>query len=147
MSRRVSIVNALAEKFKVINGDTPYKVNIYEHSTAKLKFWDEVQDFPAVFTVTGSEAREYHPSGFAWGFLNASIKVYCKGEDSQSELENLLEDIERVLDGTLGVVVYDTTNGYETSEISITSITTDEGLLSPYAVGEINILIRYQIMK
>jgi hypothetical protein len=55
--------------------------------------------------------------------------------------------VEKVLDGTLGIVVYDETNGYETSEISITSITTDEGLLAPYAVGEINILIRYQIMK
>lgn len=147
MSRRVSIVKALAEKFKVINGESPYKVNIYEHSSNQLKFWDEVQDFPAVFVVTGSESREYLPAAFAWGFLNASIKVYCKGEDSQTELENLLEDIERVLDGTLGIVVYDTENGYETSEISITSITTDEGLLAPYAVGEVNILIRYEIKK
>ena len=147
MSRRVSIVNAIAEKFKVINGETPYNSNIYNNSYAKLKFWDECNDFPSVFTVTGSEYREYMPAAFAWGFLNASIKVYCKGEDSQQELENLLEDIEQVLDSTLGVVVYDTTNNFETSEISITSITTDEGLLTPYAVGEINILIRYQIMK
>lgn len=147
MSRRVSIVNALAEKFKEIDGESPYKVNLYNNSFSKLKFWDEVQDFPSIYTVTGSESREYHPSGFAWGFLNASIKVYCKGEDSQAELEDLLEDVEKVLDGTLGIVVYDETNGYETSEISITSITTDEGLLAPYAVGEINILIRYQIMK
>jgi hypothetical protein len=28
----------------------------------------------------------------------------------------------------------------------ITSITTDEGLLAPYAVGEINLQVRYQIM-
>lgn len=147
MSRRVSIVNALAEKFKVIDGESPYKVNLYEASSARLKFWDECNQFPALFVVTGSESREYMPGAFAWGFLNASIKVYCKGEDSQSELEDLLEDVEKVLDGTLGIVVYDEVNSYETSEISITSITTDEGLLAPYAVGEINILIRYQIMK
>ncbi len=146
MSRRVSIVKAIAEKFKAIDG-TQYTSNIYENSSAKLKFWDEVSDFPAVFTVTGSESREYLPGNFSWGFLNASIKVYCKGENSQEELELLLEDVEKVLDGTLGIVVYDETNGYETSEISVTSITTDEGLLAPYAVGEINILIRYQIMK
>ena len=147
MSRRVSIVTAIAEKFKEINGEGTYKVNIYEHSHPKLKFWDEVSDFPAIYTVTGSESREYLPSAFAWGFLNASIKVYCKGEDSQQELEDLLEDIETVLDSTNGELVYDTTNNYVTSEISITSITTDEGLLTPYAVGEVNILIRYQIMK
>lgn len=147
MSRRVSIVKAIAEKLKVIDGAIPYKVNLYEQAFARLKFWDECNMFPVAFVVTGSESREYMPGAFAWGFLNASIKVYCKGEDSQAELEDLLEDVEKVLDGTLGIVVYDETNGYETSEISITSITTDEGLLAPYAVGEINILIRYQIMK
>jgi len=146
MSRRVSIIKAIAEKFKEIDG-TQYPSNLYNNSFAKLKFWDEVQDFPSVYVVTGSESREYHPSGFSWGFLNASIKVYCKGETSQEELETLLEDIETVLDTSLGTIVYDTINGYETSEISVTSITTDEGLLAPYAVGEINILIRYQIMK
>lgn len=147
MSRRVSIVKAIAESFKQINGEGTFKVNLFNNSHSKIRFWDECHMFPAVYTVTGTEMREYHPAGFAWGFLNASIKVYCKGEDSQQELENLLEDIETVLDSTLGVIVYDTDNQYETSEISITSITTDEGLLTPYAVGEINLLIRYQIMK
>jgi hypothetical protein len=147
MSRRTSIAKKLADNFKVINGLAPYKVNLFSNSSSKLKFWDEVQNFPSIFTVYGSETREYHPSGFSWGFLNVSIKVYCKGEFAQDELENLLEDIEKVIDNTNGVIVYDTVNNYSTSEISITSITTDEGLLLPYAVGEINLMVRYQIMK
>lgn len=146
MSRRTSIVKAVSEKLKVIDGTSSYKTNLFSNSYAKLKFWDEVNDFPAVYTVAGGETREYHPAGFAWGFLNLSLKVYTKGEESQTQLEELLEDIESVLDSTLGVIVYDTTNNYGTSEISITSITTDEGLLAPYAVGEMNLLIRYQIM-
>ena len=146
MSRRTSIVKSIAEKLKIIEGISPYKTNLFSNSFAKLKFWDEVNDFPAVYVVAGSESREYHPAGFAWGFLNISLKVYCKGEESQTTLEELLEDIELVLDNTLGVIVYDSTNNYGTSEISITSITTDEGLLAPYAVGEMNLLIRYQIM-
>lgn len=146
MSRRTSIVKAIAEKLKVIDGTGTNKTNLFSNSFAKLKFWDECNDFPAVYTVAGSESREYHPAGFAWGFLNISLKVYTKGEESQTQLEELLEDIESVLDSTLGVIVYDTTNNYGTSEISITSITTDEGLLAPYAVGEMNLLIRYQIM-
>lgn len=144
MSRRRSIVVALSEKFKEIDGTGTYKTDISSNSFPFLRFWDECHNFPSLYIVTGSESREYLPGGFAWGFLNASIKVYCKGEDSQQELEDLLEDIETILDATNGVIVYDTTNLYETSEISITSITTDEGLLTPYAVGEINILIRYQ---
>jgi hypothetical protein len=146
MSRRTSIVNAFAEKFKIINGTGSYKTNLYNNSFSKLKFWDEVSDFPCVYIVAGSETREYMPAAFAWGFLNISLKIYTKGEDSQQLLENLLEDIELVVDNLKGSLIYDTTNNYETAEISITSITTDEGLLSPWSVGEINLLVRYQVM-
>lgn len=146
MSRRTSIVNAFAEKFKVIDGTGSYKTNIFNNSFAKLKFWDEISDFPAIYVIAGSETREYLPSAFAWGFLNIALKIYTKGEDSQQLLENLLEDIESVVDGLRGVLIYDSTSNYSTSEISITSITTDEGLLAPWSVGEINLLVRYQVM-
>ena len=86
------------------------------------------------------------PAAFAWGFLNVSLKVYTKGEDAIQLLEDLLEDIENVIDGLHGVIEYDSVNHYTTAEISITSIVTDEGLLNPYGVGEVNLLIRYQVM-
>lgn len=146
MSRRTSIVKALAEHLKVIDGTGSYKSNINNNSFAKLKFWDEVNDFPCIYVTAGQETREYLPAAFAWGFLNVSLKVYTKGEDAIQLLEDLLEDIENVIDGLKGVLVYDTTNNYDTAEISITSIVTDEGLLNPYGVGEVNLLIRYQVM-
>jgi hypothetical protein len=89
--------------------------------------------------------REYHPGDFAWGFLNISIKLYCRGETAQEELETLLEDVERCVDKNRNLV-YNTATGHDTTEILVQSITTDEGLLSPYAVGEINLQVRYQIM-
>lgn len=145
MSRRTSIVKALAEKLKVIDGSTGYNVDLFNNAFAKLEFWDSCSDFPSVYVVAGAETREYLPSAFTWGFLGVSLKVYCKGEDSQQLLENLLEDIEKVIDANR-VLVYDVDNNYETTEILITSITTDEGLLDPYAVGEINLQVRYAIM-
>lgn len=146
MSKRTSIVTAISESLKALDGEA-YESNIFEHAYPKLKFWDEVNDFPCIYVVPGSESREYLPGNFSWGYLNVCIKAYCKGETSQEELEVLLEEIEQVLDSSNGVIVYDTVNNYITSELSITSITTDEGLLAPYAIGEINLLIRYQIMK
>lgn len=145
MSKRVSIAKALAEKLKVINGESPYKTNLYEQAYSKLVFWDETQNFPSVYVVAGGETRDYLPSDFTWGFLGVSLKIYCKGDNSHQELEDLLEDVERVIDNNR-VLVYDQENGYETTEILITSITTDEGLLAPYAVGEINLQVRYQVM-
>ena len=73
MSKRNSIAKALAEKLKTIDGTAPYTSNLYDNSYAKLKFWDEIQDFPAVYIVPGTEIREYHPADFAWCFLNLSL--------------------------------------------------------------------------
>lgn len=145
MSRRTSIIKALATKLKTINGQAPYKVNLFNNVYPVLKFWDEVEDFPAIYLSPGSEQREYLPGDFAWGYLGVSLKVYCHGEDSQDQLEKVLEDVERCVDANR-VLVYDTTSNYETTEILIQSITTDEGLLAPYAVGEINLQVRYAIM-
>lgn len=144
MSRRTSILQALSEKLKLIDGNQPYNTNIFNNSFPKLKFWEEVSDFPSIYMCTGSETREYLPSNFKWGFLMIALKVYCKGEDSQQELEELLEDIELVVDNNRNLV-YDQTNNYQTTEILITGITTDEGLLAPYAVGEINLQVQYEI--
>lgn len=145
MSRRTSIIKALSEKLKGINGQAPYQINLFGNAYAKLKFWDEVKDFPSVYLTPGSEMREYLPGDFVWGFLGISIKAYCHGEDSQEQLEKLLEDIETCVDANR-VLVYDVAKNYETTEILIQSITTDEGLLAPYAVGEINLQVRYAIM-
>lgn len=145
MSRRTSIVKALAEKLKTIDGTGSFKSNISGNAYPYLKFWDEVLDFPCIYVVAGSESRDYLPGEFIWGFLNISLKVYVKGEDSQQLLEELLEDIELIINDNRQIA-YSELPGYETTEILLSSITTDEGLLAPYAVGEINLQVRYQIV-
>lgn len=145
MSKRSSIAKALATKINdTLVGSVEYPSNIYNNCYPYLKFWDEVSDFPAVYITTGSETREYLPANFTWGYLNLSLKLYCKGEDSSQQLEQLLEDVEACIDSNR-VLTYDVTNSLETTEILVTSITTDEGLLAPYAVGEINLQVRYEI--
>ncbi len=145
MSKRTQIVKALTAKLKLINGKSPYSVNLSKNAYAKLKFWDEVDDFPSVYLTPGTELREYHPSDFTWAYLGITIKVYCRGETSSEQLELLLTDIENCVDDNRQLV-YDITNNYSTTEILVQSITTDEGLLAPYAVGEINLQVRYALM-
>lgn len=146
MTRRISVVKALAEKFKIIDGTGSFKTNLFDNSYPKLKFWDEVQDFPCVYLTAGTEIRDYMPADFTWGFLNVSIKVYVRSEnEAQEQLEDLLDDLEKVIHDNR-VLVYDTTNNLSTTEILIQSITTDEGLLAPYGVGEINVQVRYALV-
>lgn len=144
MSRRTSIVKALVEKLKDIDGSAPYHINLFNNAYAKLKFWDEIQDFPAVYVTPGTEMREYLPAEFKWGYLGVAIKVYVKGDDAPEQLEALLEDIELVID-TNRNLIYDNDNNQETTELTIQSIVTDEGLLTPYGVGEVNLQVRYAI--
>lgn len=144
-SKRISIVKALCEKLKTIDGTGTYKTNLFGNAYPKLKFWDEVSDFPSVYATAGTEMREYLPGDFTWGFLNISIKAYVRSEDSaQEQLEALLSDIEICVDANR-VLTYDDSSN-QTTEILIQSITTDEGLLAPYGVGEINLQVRYALV-
>lgn len=143
-SKRTQILKALIAKINESLDGAQYPSNIYGNAHAKLRFWDEVSQFMAIYSSPGSEQREYLPGNFTWGYLGISLKLYCKGENSAEELEQLLGDVESVVDANR-VLVYDSTNNYETTEILVSSITTDEGLLAPYAVGEINLQVRYAL--
>lgn len=145
MSKRTSIVKALVEKLKDIDGTSPYKTNLFNNAYPKLKFWDEIQDFPAVYVTPGTEVRDYLPGEFKWGFLGVAIKVYVRGDDAPDQLEALLEDIELVIDQNRNLI-YDVDDSKEITEILIQSIVTDEGLLTPYGVGEVNLQVRYAIV-
>ena len=147
MSARTKIVKALAEKLKLINGTPPSTANINGNAYAKLKYWDEINDFPAIYAVPGNETREYLPGNFKWGYMNVSLKVYVRGENPEEELEVLLEDIERVIDSNRQLVYDVNTPGAFTTEIDIVSIVTDEGLLAPYGIGEVNLQVRYQVLN
>lgn len=146
MSVRAKISKALAEKLKLIDGSVGFHTNIFGNAYPKLKFWDEVSDFPSIYMSTGTETRDYLPGGFKWAFLGISLKVYVKGEDPAQQLEDLLEDVEKIID-TNRTLVYDVdTPGAQTTEILINQIITDEGLLEPYGVGEIVITVQYPVL-
>jgi hypothetical protein len=145
MSRRQAIATAIADRIKDVKKSNGYKTDLFEAVEAKLKYWDEVNDFPSVYVTAGGETRDYLPGQFKWGFLTLSIKAYTKSDLAVEELEDLLEDIEKVLDSN-AQLIYDSVRNEFCTDINIISINTDEGLLLPYGVGEIIIQVRYQVM-
>ena len=142
-SRRSGITNALAEVLGKIDGRGLYKQSVAETS-ARLKFWDEVEEFPAIHLNAGSETREYQTGGYKDRFLNVTVRCYVNQEDSVEALDELLEDVETVLEEN-SQLLYNDRNGLEqkTQQITIVSIDTDEGVLDPLGVGEILIEVRY----
>ena len=143
-SRRMAIVSALVEKLKLINGNFPYRSNLYNNVVPKLLFWDEVQDFPAVHLSAGAETREYQGGGYKDRFMTLTIRVYVQEEDAVFALEKLFEDIETVIEDNSNLSYTDQDNkAQKVQQLTIVSLDTDEGALEPLGVGEIVCEVRY----
>ena len=142
-TRRSAILEAMAELFEKIDGGDGYKSDLSGSIEPRMKFWDEVDSFPCLHMASGTETREYYGGGQKWRFLTVTIRIYVNSEDPIQELEELLEDVETVLDDA-GQFDYSTTTGtQQVTQVTIVSISTDEGALQPLGVGEMIVEIRY----
>lgn len=143
-TRRLAIIESLVEKLKNIDGTNQYLTNLFQQVSPRLKFWDEVEEFPAVHLNAGSEARQYQGGGYKDRFLNVTLRCYVNEEDAVVALERLMEDVETVLEENSRLAYTDRTgNTQYTHQITIVSIDTDEGVLEPFGVGEMAIEVRY----
>jgi len=143
---RKKIVDALVKELNLkINGVSPYNSNIFNKAEGRLKFLDQIQEYPKVCVVAGDETREYQPNEFKWRFLSLDIRVYVEDQDDPQEvLALIMEDIERVIDEN-DVLTYDDTvsPNLTTTSLTLQSLSTDEGVLTPLGIGEITVECRY----
>lgn len=154
MDHRTSIAQAMVDRIsKQMDGSQPdeYFNNLYGNVSRQTYKFEEIREFPYVAVHIGTETGQYLPSGQQWMFLELPILVYDKDTDGdiQSSLEKLVADIKTVID-TGGNLEYTVSkpNGStfqcEATDMIITSVSTDEGLLAPYGLAEINVTVRYQ---
>lgn len=143
-TRRSAIVDALVKKLKLINGNGAFLTDVYEEVHPRLKFWDEVETFPAIHLNAGSESRVYQGAGYKDRYLNITIRCYVKESDATVALDALIEDVETVLE-IHGQLEYTDKQGnaQRTHDILVISIDTDEGVLEPFGVGEILVQVHY----
>lgn len=144
-SRRANILRSLTTKLKDIDGSGAFLTDLQNNVEPRLKFWDEVVEFPAIHLNAGSETRQYQGGGYKDRFLAVILRCYVQDEEDATEALNLLmEDIETVLEENSRLEYTDSQNNtFNAQQITIISINTDEGVLEPLAVGEINIEVRY----
>lgn len=143
-SRRSNIVEALAIKLKDIDGSGAFLTDVGNNVHPRLKFWDEVEDFPAIHLNAGAETREYQAGGYKDRFLSVTVRCYVQEDDAQAALNSLMEDVETVLEQNSNLKYFDKQNNeFNCQQITIVSIDTDEGVLEPLGVGEILIEVRY----
>ena len=146
-SRRKEIVEYIVTQLKQIDGETSgfnpsytYFNNLFNNVFRKLKFLDEVNDFPALYVSAGTELRDFNSKSLTVATLDATIRAYVFGEDNSQNLsDDLVQDIEHVIyslgdNPEMGVL-----------DITIDNISTDEGLTTPYGIAEVELTIVYRI--
>ena len=143
-TRRSAIVDALVTELKKINQKGAFLTDVYDNVHPRLKFWDEVDTFPAIHLNAGSESREYQGGGYKDRYLTVTVRCYVKETDAVEALDKLLEDVETVVE-TNGRLAYTDRQGNQqfTLDILVISIETDEGVLEPFGVGEMQLQVHY----
>ena len=146
-SRRKEIVDFIVTQLKNIDGQTStykasytYNHNLFENVYRKLKFLDEVNDFPALYVSAGTEFRNFNSKSLTVATLDVTIRAYVYGEDdSQSQADDLVQDVEHV--------IYSLEDSPDKGilDITIDNISTDEGLAIPYGLAEIELTIVYRL--
>jgi len=144
-SRRRDIANFLVGELKKINGAAStfdssytYQVNLFDNVFRRLKFLDEINDFPSVYLQAGTEDRVYDSKGLTTSTLDIMIRVYVHTENAVEELESTMQDIE--------FVIYNMdTEKYGIMDVQVASMGTDEGLLDPYGIGEVAVTVQYDV--
>ena len=143
-TRRLGIIAGLVDKLKDIDGSGAFLSNLNENVSPRLKFWDEVEEFPAIHLNAGSETREYQGGGHKNRYLSVTVRCYVQAEDAVEALDELLEDVETVIEDNSRLKYKDRNNADQyTQQITIVSIDTDEGVLEPLGVAEMLIEVRY----
>jgi hypothetical protein len=147
VSRRKEIVEFLVEQLKDINGEQStydasytFNLNIFNNVFRQLKFLDEVNDFPALYLAAGTEIRDFQSENLTVATLDVIVRAYVYGEDNSQTISDLLiEDVEHI--------IYNIGDYPEKGifDITIESITTDEGLATPYGIAEIELQIVYRL--
>lgn len=143
-TRRYALVDSLVALFKRIDGTGSYLSSLNQNVFSKLKFYDEVTDFPTVCVTASNESRQYQAGGYRDRYLEVRLMVFVNEENPLKKCEAILEDIETLVEDN-GRLAYTDRQGTTqfTHDITILSISTDEGTLDPISIGEMSLRVHY----
>lgn len=145
ITNRRAIIDALVTLFKTIDGTGNFYTDLAENVYPRLMFFEELQrDLPAVCVVASDEAREYQSAGYADRYLWVKIIIFVDEENALNKLDLIMADLENLLDSNLYLTYTDRDSATQkTKNITIDSLSTDEGTLDPISIGEIKIRVHY----
>ena len=113
---------------------------MFNNAFRGLKFLDEVNDFPAVYVAAGTETRTFNSNNLTTASLDITLRLYVYGQDNSQQLA---DEAVQVVEHVIYHIGDSPAKGL--LDITIDSISTDEGLAAPYGLAEIALIVNYRI--
>ena len=137
MARRTDIIEALV-------GHLGTNTDVHANNVPRTyKYMHDLNDFPAITFIPNREDRDHFGAGQVHGILAIQLRCYVYDGDTADiadECERLADQIEAAVD------TFSATNrALEVEEARVVSLRTDDGLMIPYGVADLQISILYRL--
>ena len=137
MARRTDIIEALVGHLGT-NTDV-HANNVYR----TYKYMHDLNDFPAITFIPNREDRDHFGAGQVHGILAIQLRCYVYDGDTADiadECERLADQIEDAID-----TFAPANRALEVEEARVVTLRTDDGLMTPYGVADLQISILYRL--
>lgn len=134
-TRRTQIIDALVADLEA-NTDVAAG-NVHK----RFKYLDELNDFPSITFLAGGEDRIHYGAGEKFGRMNIQLRNYVFAEDQLDAAEELSNNVELSVIDAFAAAHRDL--GVQSAQV--VEFRTDEGLFSPYGIGDQTVTITYEI--
>lgn len=148
------IIDRLITRLQLINGQTldipgyshsphTFFSNVGDRVFGQLKYLDQINDFPTICLYESQPEERTEIGGeIIYADLILMIRGYVNGEDPQTLCDNLIEDILYIIGSFRYSQEY--FDYCRIQDLKVLRVGTDEGLLEPYGVCEVEIDITYE---
>ena len=135
-TRRKQIIDGFVTEL----GQTPDvdASNVHKH----FKFLDELNDFPSVCFVAGTERRDQLGANRRLATIDIALRGYVFDENNVDKAEILAQNVESKVDS---FSANEAARANGVSDARVVSFRTDEGLLQPYGVADLEVQILYDV--
>ncbi|MGA1066492.1 MAG: hypothetical protein ACO3U3_11640 [Alphaproteobacteria bacterium] len=137
MARRTQIIEALVGHLGA-NTDVDAN-NVYR----TYKYMHDLNDFPAITFIPRQEQRDHFGDQQVHGIITVQLRCYVYDGDTADiadECERLAGQIEDAVD-----TFAPTYRQYGVEEARVVSLRTDDGLMTPYGVADLQVSILYRL--
>lgn len=137
MARRNDIVEAFVAHLGSNTDVLPANVS------RRFKYLDDVNDFPYITFVPRQESRDHYGSARKLAMIAIDLRIYVYDGDTDdiaSECERLADQVEAAVDTFAA-----TYPQYEIEEARVATLRTDDGLMTPYGIADLQLSILYEV--